>query len=233
MESEQNAKTSTCVSRESNKRKDSTPHRIPSCHRCISSIHMPSRYARKAPALHVCIWFRHCIGSIVEEEQAMLPDPLRRKRADCALLNPQKDTTPKSGHKRTQIDHPTPPMVPTGQQLTTYLAVEWTAMQAIGSWLFLLLLERSRNSNCGTKNPKHQKLIFMLYSCPYILDKRVCAFKTSQALDVLYDQIIAMHRTIIKKYSWQYLEHKLVPSARTIASLLLEVCKNCATYHQL
>lgn len=87
----------------------------------VSSIHMPSRYARKAPALHVCVWFR---GDgialdhwIVEEEQAMLPDPLRRKRADCALLNPQKDTTPKSGHKRTQIDHPAPPMVPTGQQL--------------------------------------------------------------------------------------------------------------------
>lgn len=87
----------------------------------VSSIHMSSRYARKAPALHVCIWFRHCIGSIVEEEQAMLPDPLRRKRADCTLLNPQKDTTHTSGHKRTQIDHPAPPMVPTGQQLTTYL----------------------------------------------------------------------------------------------------------------
>lgn len=108
----------------------------------VSSIHMPSRYARKAPALHVCVWFRGIALDhwIVEEEQAMLPDPLRRKRADCALLNPQKDTTPKSGHKRTQIDHPAPPMVPTGQQLTTYLAVEWTAMQAIGSWLFLLLL---------------------------------------------------------------------------------------------
>ena len=122
----------------------------------VSSIHMPSRYARKAPALHVCVRFRgDGIAShwIVEEEQAMLPDPLRRKRANCTLLNPQKDTTPKSGHKRTQIDHPAPPMVPTGQQLTTYLAVEWTAIQ-VGSWLFdsmlLLGLGTRRGDKKGT-----------------------------------------------------------------------------------
>ena len=52
----------------------------------------------------------------------------------------------------------------------------------------------------------------MLYSCPYVLDKRFCSFKTSQALDVLYEQTIAVHRTIIKKYSWQYIEHKLTHS---------------------
>ena len=80
-----------------------------------------------------CLYLVSALHWIVEEEQAMLPDPLRRKRADCTLLNPQKDTTHTSGHKRTQIDHPAPPMVPTGQQLTTYLAVEWTAIQAIES----------------------------------------------------------------------------------------------------
>ena len=141
MESEQNAKTSTCVSRESNKRKDSTPHRIPSCiHRC-SIFHPHAIPLRTKSTGLACLYLVSALHWIVEEEQAMLPDPLRRKRADCTLLNPQKDTTHTSGHKRTQIDHPAPPMVPTGQQLTTYLL--WNGpqyKQSAPSWLFLLLL---------------------------------------------------------------------------------------------
>ena len=79
---------------------------------------------------------------------------------------------------------------------------------------FVLQIPKWSTPETQTAVPKTQNIKSSILCCIRVrmLDKRFCSFKTSQALDVLYEQTIAVHRTIIKEYSWQYIEHKLAHS---------------------
>ena len=83
-------------------------------------------------------WHSNCIGSLRKSKQCSRT-PSTKTRG-LHFYKPAEGYHPQKRPQMNTEDHPAPPMVPTGQQLTTYLAVEWTVIQAIGSWLFAVRL---------------------------------------------------------------------------------------------